>query len=183
VGYRTSANGDLSGAEAVLGSLNSRIKLTEAIILTGDIARKKGDVATAMSYYEQAEKLERDQDGDIHRFALLWSDNDVKLAEALKVAEDDFVVNKDIYASDILAWSLFKNGRPLEAQKLIKEALRLNTNDARILYHAAMIEKTLGNKAVARRYLEAALKANPYFDLNQSAIAKETALELGMKAS
>ncbi|HMT08725.1 MAG TPA: tetratricopeptide repeat protein, partial [Pyrinomonadaceae bacterium] len=88
--------GNLASAEAILSQLNSRIKLSEALILTGDIARRKGDTATAMSYYDQAEKVERDQDGDIHRFALLWADNGVRLDEALKIAEDDFVINKDI---------------------------------------------------------------------------------------
>lgn len=176
-------SGDLAGAVALLAPLNARIKLTEALILTGDIARRKGDTATAMSYYEQAEKIERDQDGDIHRFALLWSDNDIKLAEALQVAEEDYVINKDIYASDILAWSLFKNGRAKDAQRYINDALRLNTNDARILYHAAVIENTLGNKAAARKHLSAALKANPNFDVVNSVAARELAKELNIKAS
>ncbi|MBL8182638.1 MAG: tetratricopeptide repeat protein [Blastocatellia bacterium] len=170
--------GELAAAEELLTPLNSRIKLSEALILTGDISRRKGDSAMAMSYYEQAEKIEREQDGDIHRFALLWSDNNVKLAEALEVAEEDYVVNKDIYASDILAWCLLKNGKVQEAQKHIKDALRLKTNDARILFHAAVIEKTLGNSAAARKYLAAALKANPNFDVVKGPMARELAAEL-----
>jgi len=175
-------SGDLAGAEALLAPLNSRIKLADSLILSGDIARRKGDSATAMTYYEQAEKVERDQDGDIHRFALLWSDNDIRLAEALQIAEEDFVVNKDIYASDILAWSLFKNGRTRDAQKHIKDALRLNTNDARILYHAAAIENAIGNKAAARKHRSNVFKVNPNFDVVSSVAAGELAKALGVKA-
>ncbi len=175
-------SGDLAGAEALLAPLNSRIKLADSLILSGDIARRKGDTATAMSFYEQAEKVERDQDGDIHRFALLWSDNEIRLAEALQIAEEDFVVNKDIYASDILAWSLFKNGRAKDAQKHINDALRLKTNDARILYHAAAIENALGNKAAARKHLSNVFKVNPNFDVVSSAAARELAKALGVKA-
>lgn len=175
-------SGDLAGAEALLAPLNSRIKLADSLILSGDIARRKGDSVTAMSFYELAEKVERDQDGDIHRFALLWSDNEIRLAEALQIAEEDFVVNKDIYASDILAWSLFKNGRAKDAQKHINDALRLKTNDARILYHAAAIENALGNKAAARKHLSNVFKVNPNFDVVSSAAARELAKALGVKA-
>lgn len=177
----SAVQGELAVAEDVLTTLHSRIKLSEALILSGDIERRKGDLAMAMSYYEQAEKIEREQDGDIHRFALLWADNNVKLAEALQVAEDDFVVNKDIYASDILAWSLLKNGRAKEAQRHVKDALRLNTKDARILFHAAVIENTLGNSAAARNYLSAAMKVNPNFDVVNSVIARDLATELKIK--
>ena len=174
--------GDLAGAETLLAKVNSRVKLSSALILSGDIAKCKGDAATAASIYEEAEMYDRELEGDIHRFALLWAENGVKLDEALKVAEDDFVVNKDIYASDILAWCLLKNGRAKEAQKHIKDALRLKTNDARILYHAAAIENALGNKAAARTHLLDVIKANPNFDVVSSVAARELAKALGVKA-
>jgi Tfp pilus assembly protein PilF len=43
------------------------------------------------------------------------------------------------------------------------EALRLNTQDARLYYHAGMIALAQGQKADARQYLERALTINPYF--------------------
>ena len=44
------------------------------------------------------------------------------------------------------------------------EALALGTRDAKLLYHAGMIEAALGNDAAARRNLEDALALDPSFD-------------------
>ncbi|HMT08726.1 MAG TPA: hypothetical protein PKA82_12035, partial [Pyrinomonadaceae bacterium] len=85
--------------------------------------------------------------------------------------------------SDILAWAMLKSGRAKEAQKHINDALRLKTNDARILYHAAVIENSLGNKAAARKHISAALKANPNFDVVNSVSARELANVLGIKVA
>jgi hypothetical protein len=43
------------------------------------------------------------------------------------------------------------------------EALRLGTRDARLFYHAGMIERALGNTAAAAAYLRQALATNPRF--------------------
>ncbi|HKX83679.1 MAG TPA: tetratricopeptide repeat protein, partial [Pyrinomonadaceae bacterium] len=119
----------------------------------------------ANTLYRSAEDLIRNTTGDLHRLALLWAEHGEKLDEALAVAAGDYETNKDIYAADILAWCLYKNGRYAEAKEKIGEALRLNTGDARILYHAGMIEKALGNSKTARNLLRSALTANPYFDM------------------
>ena len=44
------------------------------------------------------------------------------------------------------------------------EALRLGTRDARLFYHAGMIERALGNVGAAARYLRLALDTNPHFN-------------------
>ena len=46
--------------------------------------------------------------------------------------------------------------------------MRIKSNDARILYHAGMIEKDLGNRGEAARLLAKALELNPAFDLFQA---------------
>ena len=43
------------------------------------------------------------------------------------------------------------------------EALRLGTRDARLFYHAGLIESALGNAGAAVRYLQLALDTNPHF--------------------
>jgi len=166
------SKGDLARAEQLLTDLNRQIPQTQAYILLGDIYDLKGRPADAQKQYESAEALAHETDGDMHRFALLWADHDTRLDEALKIATADFQVNKDIYASDILAWCLFKKGRFDEAKQMITEALRLESRDARLFYHAGMIEQSLGNRASARRHLQTALNINPAFDLAQSEVAK-----------
>jgi cytochrome c-type biogenesis protein CcmH/NrfG len=56
----------------------------------------------------------------------------------------------------------------------MKEALRLGTRDARLLYHAGMIARAAGNAAEARDYLQRALDLSPRFDVRQSAVAAQT---------
>jgi len=166
------AAGDLDGAEGKLAQANAGVTLTEASIMLGDISRKRGNLEDARRQYAAAEEVERAGGGDIHRFALLWADQGERLDEALEVARADYETNKDIYASDILAWCLLKKGMAKEAQTVIQKALRLKTNDARILYHAGMIERELGNSKLAAKYLSAALKINPNFDLLQAEPAR-----------
>ncbi len=166
------AAGDLDGAEEILSQLNKRIPITEASIMLGHVSQRRGNLEEARKHYASAEATERAGGGDIHPFALLWADRGERLDEALAVARADYETNKDIYASDILAWCLFKKGMTAEAQDVIQKALRLNTNDARILYHAGMIESELGNRKLAAKYLTAALKANPNFDLLHTEIAR-----------
>ncbi len=172
------AAGDLDGAEARLRQATERVSLTDAAIMLGKISRKRGNMEEARRHYASAEKTELAGGGDVHPFALLWADEEMRLDEALAVAQTDYETNKDIYASDILAWCLHKKGMTREARDLIQKALRLNTNDAKILFHAGMIERDLGNRKAAANHLSAALKANPYFDLLQADIAKSALAEM-----
>ncbi|HEX2722313.1 MAG TPA: hypothetical protein VHM24_05305, partial [Gemmatimonadaceae bacterium] len=50
-----------------------------------------------------------------------------------------------------------------EARGAIAKALRMKTQDASILFHAAVIESSLGNRMATRRYLEQSLAINSKF--------------------
>lgn len=163
----------LDDLENALASLTRvRFPSVEKLILEGDIYFKMGRNEQAQNSYLAAEELARVSDGDMHRFSLLWADHDTRSAEALQIAEEDYASNKDIYAADIYAWCLLKNGRAREAKKVIVNAMRLDSKDARILYHAGMIEKQLGNHKGGNRLLAEALRLNPVFDLVQAANAR-----------
>lgn len=177
------AKGDHQQARILLSEMIRKNPTQEAYILMGDIELADGNSTGAQENYTKAEEIGRGAAGDMHRFALLWADRDVRLDEALSIAEKDYETNKDIYASDILAWCLYKSGRYDQAKQMIAQALRLNSNDARILYHAGMIHKALGESEEARGMLIAALKANPNFDLFQAGLAKQAIRELSQVAS
>ena len=108
----------------------------------------------------------------------MWADHGTKLDEALDISKYEYAERKDIYTADILAWVLYKTGNPAEAKIAIADAMKLKTKDARILYHAGMIEKELGNRKEASRLLSAALKLNPAFDLIQADAARQALSEL-----
>ncbi|CAN5196049.1 hypothetical protein BH20ACI2_BH20ACI2_13370 [soil metagenome] len=174
------AQGDLESAAAFLTDAQNRVQSPTTIILLGDVYLTQGNEEKARKQYGLAEAGEQKLGDlhDAHRLALFWADHDMNLDEALDIAARDYEDVKDIYASDTLAWCLYKKGRFAEAKTKIDEALRLNTGDARILYHAGMIEKSLNNTKQAAKMLKAALAINPSFDLIQAPVARKTLTEL-----
>jgi tetratricopeptide (TPR) repeat protein len=111
--------------------------------------------------------------------ALFYADHDVKLPEALQLAERELEVRKDIYTDDVLAWALYKNDKPEEALTVMTRALRLGTKDARLFFHAGMIYHRLGKQDQAKDYLQRALKLNPHFHPTQADLAARVLQELG----
>lgn len=171
------AAGDYENAVKFLTETQTRVPSTEVVITLGDVYAKTGNQEKAAEQYKLAEFIEQKLGNlDQRRLALMWADQDVKLDEALTIAEREHAARKDIYTADIYAWCLYKKGRFQEAKTAIAEAMRLKTKDARFLYHAGMIEKELGNKKVAKDYLQKSLQTNPAFDVLQAEKAK-TALQ------
>jgi tetratricopeptide (TPR) repeat protein len=179
-GRARAAQSDFETAATFLTESNNRVPNTENVILLGDVYTKIGKPDEAQKQYELAQFIEQ-QFGNIdqRRLALLWADHDTKLDEALTIAAREHDARKDIFTADIYAWCLYKKGQFQEAKNAITEAMRLKTKDARIFYHAGMIEKSLGNKKAAGEYLRKALQTNSAFDVLQAENAKKALAELG----
>ena len=172
------AVGDLDSAVEFYKQAQERVPLPETAIALGDLYTKLGRADEAKRQYELVEFIERAgsiESGTYSRnIALFWADHDVKLDEALTVARRERELRSDIYTSDALAWCLFKKGELTEAKTAMDEALRLGTQDARLFYHAGMIEQALGNRRNAVKYLQLALKINPSFNILQAEVARQT---------
>ena len=167
------AAGDYENAAKFYTQAQERVPLTLTDIALGDIYTKLGKPDEAQKQYDLAAFIEQ-KFGNIDQrtLALLWADHDIKLDEALQIAAAEHEKRKDILTADIYAWCLYKKGQFEEAKKAITEAMRMKTKDARIFYHAGMIEKELGNKKAAVDYLQRAIKLNPAFDILQIETAK-----------
>ncbi len=173
------AQNDFESAVKFLTESNNRVPNVENVILLGDVYTKTGKSDEANKQYELAQFIEQKFGNiDQRRLALLWTDRDTKLDEALEIAKREHETRKDIFTADIYAWCLYKKGQFQEAKSAITEAMRLKTKDARIFYHAGMIEKSLGNTKEAKRLLQAALQTNPFFDILQSDNAKSALQEI-----
>ena len=178
-GKTRAAAGDYENAVKFYAAAREKIPLTQTVIELGNLYTKLGRIEEAKKQYELAEFIEKDS-GNIDRraLALLWADRDTKLDEALQIAAAEREKRKDIYSADVYAWALYKKGRFQEAKNTIAEAMRLKTKDARLFYHAGMIEKDSGNKKAAIDYLKKALELNPAFDILQAEKAKTALQEL-----
>ena len=69
----------------------------------------------------------------------------------------------DIYAEDTLAWCAAKDGKWDVARNAVSKALRFDTEDPRIQYHAGVIAAHFGDDAEAKRRFTRALALNPSF--------------------
>ncbi len=170
------AAGDTDNAIVFYKRAVERVPLPDYIAALGDLYAKVGRADEAKQQYDQVEFIEKmgANSGTYSRqLALFWADHDVRLDDALAIAERERAIRNDIYASDILAWCLYKKGRFEEAKTAINEALRLSTRDPRLLYHAGMIALSTGDNKKGADYLKQALAINPSFDILQSDIAKE----------
>jgi tetratricopeptide (TPR) repeat protein len=77
---------------------------------------------------------------------------------ALRLAEEELKVRRDIYTLDALAWAQSAKGDAVEAWKTMRSALALGTADARLYLHAAAISKQAGETAQSKIYAAKAAK-------------------------
>jgi len=106
------------------------------------------------------------------QLALFYADHDLKPGEAYADAKREYAVRRDVYGADAVAWTALKAGRVDEARAAARNALRLGTRDARLLYHAGMIARGAGDEPAAREYLQRALTLSPQFDPLQAPNAR-----------
>jgi tetratricopeptide (TPR) repeat protein len=178
-GHVRAAFADYENAVKFFTQTQTRVPSTEVVISLGDVYMKTGNREKAVEQYKLAEFIEQKLGNlDQRRLALLWADQDTKLDEALAIATRERDARKNIYTADVYAWCLYKKGDFQAAKTAMTEALRMKTKDARMYYHAGMIEKSLGNKKAAKDFLQKALQTNPSFDVLQVERAKAALQEL-----
>jgi tetratricopeptide (TPR) repeat protein len=145
------------------------LPMPEYIAELGDIYSKIGNSDEARKQYELVEyigKLNALNKALYNReLAYFYADHDTKPKEGLELARRELDYRRDIYAYDVMAWNLYKNGKAEEAREAINNALRLGTKDAKLFYHAGMIYHRLGDKLNAQKYLKSALETNPHFHI------------------
>jgi tetratricopeptide (TPR) repeat protein len=159
------------------------IPLPDYATALGDVYRKTNQTDEAAKQYALVEYIGHlngvNQSLYNRELAVFYADHDIKLSQALDFARQELDIRQDIYAHDLLAWALYKNGRPEEALVAITEALQQGTQDAKLFFHAGMIYHRLGDIAQAKTYLERALALNPHFHLFHADVARHTLTELG----
>jgi len=132
----------------------------------GDIYRREKKEAQAEKQYALVEYI--GQLGALNKqvynreLALFFADHDRHLAEALALAQKELELRHDVYTWDALAWALLKNNRAQEAQEAMQKALATGTRDPLLFFHAAAIERKLGQPGAAD-FAQKALAVNPEF--------------------
>jgi tetratricopeptide (TPR) repeat protein len=141
-------------------------------------AKKQYDLVEFIAYLSQVNRQIHNRD-----LALFYADHDLKLPEALALAQNELEVRRDIYTWDVLAWCLFKNDKLHEASEAISHALEQGTKDPQLFFHAGMIYEKLGDFLKAQEFLQRALATNPNFHLAYAETATQTLDRINQRRS
>ena len=145
------------------------LPMPEYVAALGEVFEKIGKPEQARQHYDLVEyigKLNALKQSLYNReLAYFYADRDIKATEGLEFAQRELDYRRDVYAYDVLAWNLFRNGKLDEARDAIEKALRLGTNDAKLFYHAGKIYRGLGELEKGRHFLQRSLSINPYFHI------------------
>jgi tetratricopeptide (TPR) repeat protein len=95
--------------------------------------------------------------------AIYFSEHRLHTADAYAIAKHELIQRDDIYAEDTLAWAAAMDGRWDEARAQSRRALRFDTEDSRLQYHAGVIALHFGGRAQAKLRFQRALALNPQF--------------------
>ena len=161
------ADDAIAGLDAAIAAipqpdwLARRSDLLERRAGTGDVAQ----AATDRSTIDAIARLAGAAGSVYDRVrALYLSDHGLEPDLAVRLATDELSTRKDVYGYDALAWALLNEGRPADALAPARAALAAGTKDARLWYHAGLIEAATGDPALAREHLSAALALGPALD-------------------
>ena len=126
-GKVAAAQGDFDQAITLYEQLVARLPQPAFIAMLGDFYQLAGSETAAQQQYDTVAfiaDLESSDDALYSRqLALFYANHDINLEAALRAAEAELAHRPDVYGYDVLAWTLFKNGRLDEAATAIDQAL------------------------------------------------------------
>jgi pentatricopeptide repeat protein len=166
------ARGDLNQAAHLYNQALAVVPWPEYAIALGDVYRAMGNEAAAKKQDDLVRlivQLQRaagvDVDLEMALFEADHAPNAAALAAAVQNARAQYERRPSVHVADVLAWTLYRAGRPTEALPYAREALRLGSKDPLMLFHAGAVAAAAGERSEATSYLQAALAQNPNFSV------------------
>ena len=130
-----------------------------------DIYTAMGDKASAAKQRDSFDLIDRlaiaNKETANRNVSLILSDHSWNPPRALKLAQAELNVRRDVYTYDALAWALYRNGDFASAEEAIAKALKLNTPEPQFYLHSALIAQMLGKTQAAAQAMERAAALNP----------------------
>lgn len=133
----------------------------------GDIHKRMGNHSEAAAQFDLARALYAFGESggtDVTLERARFESDHGDATTAVTLARAAYASRPGIHSADALAWALYRNGSFDEAARFMREALRLNTQDAALHFHAGMIAAARGDTDAASAHLQHALDLNPSFD-------------------
>lgn len=157
--------------------------LPQALGYVADAQRALGDTDGARrtdALIRAEQQLFNSQGINDRLLAIYYAEHREHLSEALVAARSDAARRGDeIYADDTMAWVLATMGRWKAARVYAQRAVRYETQDPELQYHAGIIAMHTGHIPEARRRLREALAADPQFHPVYAAQARRVLAAMG----
>ncbi len=148
----------------------------------GDIHMHLGAADKAKDAYDVAKKTILESQATPAEYSrelsLFYSERGLQSKKAVELARTDLKFRQDIMGHDALAWALYRDGQFEEAAKAMEQALRTGSRNAKLRFHAGMIQHRLGHADAAKKHLSQALAQNPKFSVLDADVARKTLQEL-----
>jgi len=175
------AEAALGHTDAAIASYQQAIAIApqpDSLTALGDLYALAGDDKLAADQYATVEAIGRlaalNQQVYNRQLVLFSVNHGRDLSEALRLAQQELAVRKDVYGYDAEAWALLANGRAADADVAMRKALAFGTRDALLLYHAGEIAQAMGDQARAHDLLGQALAIRGALDPLSAARAQAT---------
>jgi tetratricopeptide (TPR) repeat protein len=104
--------------------------------------------------------------------AIYYSEHHLYPHDAYAIAKRELATRDDILTQDTLAWAAAMDGRWDEARTEMRKAIRFDTENSLMQYHAGVIALHFGDREQARRRFERALALNAHFHAVYAADAR-----------
>ena len=176
------ALGDTAGAIRDYRAVVNRVPQPQYVLELGDLEMSLGHQAAAEEQYRllAAEQRLFDANGVVDDLtAAQFAADHGDPGGALRHAEAEWGRRHSVLVADALAWALHVNGRDTEALGYERQATALGEKNAVFLFHAGMIERSLGQREAAHRDLSDALGINPHFSVLLAPVAGAALAGLG----
>jgi len=153
--------GDLEGAREVLAQAAERSPSAESILWVVELDRALGRDAEAASGLSDALAMAEHDPRPVAHFLARHGEQPAK---ALALAEQELQERQNIWSWDTLAIAAARAGKSARAAEALANAQALETDDAELSLHGALVHLMAGNTEAAQDGLEAALAARPGVD-------------------
>jgi tetratricopeptide (TPR) repeat protein len=163
------AQGRYDSAIQLYRQVVTRVPRPDYFQALGDVYLYMGKPAEAKPWYDKAlagylKSVEAGNAHYFHHLAGFYSDSMENPTEAIRWARKDLEMRHSVYAHDSLAWAYYKDGDFTSAIGEIKQALSMGTQDAHLLFHAAMIFSRAGQLDRGDELLKQAMSVDPKYN-------------------
>ncbi len=142
------------------------IPYPETLGYEADAQRALGDASGAKATDDLIRTIERignTQHLSDRLLAIYYSEHHLYPHDAYAIAKRELAVRDDIFTEDTLAWAAAMDGRWNEARVASAKAIRFDTENSLVQYHAGVIAEHFGDSDEAGRRFERALALNAHF--------------------